>query len=61
MRGEDILFGYAGFHSSFEGLLRRFAENKGVDFCEMVLKVSRREKVRLTEELLNMFCEEMES
>ena len=60
-RGEDILFGYAGFHSSFEGLLRRFAESKGMDFYKAVLDISRKEQVRLTEEVLEKLYGELKS
>lgn len=52
IRSEDILFGYAGFHSSFEALLRRVAERQGQDFYQSILDVSRREQVRLTEDVL---------
>lgn len=51
-RSEDILFGYAGFHSSYEDLLRRVAERQGQDFHQAILDVSRREQVCLTEATL---------
>lgn len=51
-RSEDILFGYAGFHSSYESLLRRASDRYGLDFYKAILDVSRREQVRLTEDVL---------
>ena len=53
IRSEDILFGYAGFHSSFEKTLRNFADETGRDFLELVLLVSRVEKTKITDSLLN--------
>lgn len=52
-RSEDILFGYSGFHSSYEKLLRDYTEDKGLDFYQSIIDVSRIEKGRLSKELLD--------
>jgi len=60
IRSEDILFGYAGFHSSFEGLVRDFADRKGLDFHKAILDVSRKERVFLSKEILDSMIDDLE-
>lgn len=53
IRSEDILFGYSGFHSSYEKILRDYTEEKGLDFYQAIIDVSRQEKGRLTREIID--------
>lgn len=53
IRSEDILFGYSGFHSSYENLLRRYADEHGLDFHQAVIKVCKKEQGRLSREILD--------
>ena len=59
VRSEDILFGYSGFHSSYETLLRDYTEERGIDFYQAIIDVSKHEKGRLSIEVLdNIFKKE---
>ncbi len=52
-RGEDILFGYAGFHSSFENIIRDYSEKRSLDFYQLILDISKKEQIYLDEEVLD--------
>jgi len=51
-RSDDILFGYAGFHSSFENIVRDFTEKYGLDFSQTIIEISKQEQIKLSEEIL---------
>lgn len=53
IRSEDILFGYSGFHSSYETLLRDYTEERGLDFYQSIIDVSKAEKGRFSLETLD--------
>lgn len=57
IRSEDILFGYSGFHSSYEELLRDYTEERGLDFYQAIIDVSKAEKGRLSEERLDQILQ----
>lgn len=59
VRSEDILFGYAGFHSSYESLLRDYTNRKGLDFYQAILDVSRIERTRLSDDILDNLYQNM--
>ncbi len=52
-RSDDILFGYAGFHSSFENRVRTYARKYGLDFRDLILAVSDYERIKVTDEVLD--------
>lgn len=52
VRVEDTLFGYAAFHSSFEGMVKEFSEREGVDFNRMIIEVSKINKTNVDNETL---------
>jgi hypothetical protein len=47
-----ILYGYAGFHSSFEDLVGRYTERHALEYNETILKICKEEKIRLTDSVL---------
>lgn len=50
---EAITFGYAGFHSSFYPLVKDVAANyPDIDIRDLVIKVSEKEKINLTKDLI---------
>jgi 4-hydroxy-2-oxovalerate aldolase len=59
VREEDIVFGYAGFHSAFETMVKEFTEKKGLDFNKFVIAVSKIEKNELTEDILSEIANKM--
>ncbi|MDH5368436.1 MAG: 4-hydroxy-2-oxovalerate aldolase [Gammaproteobacteria bacterium] len=59
IRSEDILFGHSGFHSSYETLLRDYTEEKGIDFYQAIIDVSKHEKGRLSIEILDQILHKM--
>jgi isopropylmalate/homocitrate/citramalate synthase len=52
IKEEDTLFGYAAFHSSFEGMVKEFSEREGVDFNRMIIEVSKINKTNVDNETL---------
>jgi 4-hydroxy 2-oxovalerate aldolase len=48
----DIVYGFAGFHSSFIGIIREVAADQGLDVDRLVMAVSRREQINVTKELV---------
>jgi len=51
---EALTFGFAGFHSSFFPLIQKICKkHPSVDYRDVVLEVSKKEKVNVTEELVN--------
>lgn len=49
---EDTLFGYAAFHSSYEGIVKEFSEREGVDFHKLLIEVSKINKGNVDNETL---------
>ena len=57
---EALTFGFAGFHSSFFPLIQKVREKYPfLDYRDIVLEVSKKEKVKVTEKLVDKVCEEI--
>jgi len=57
---EALTFGFAGFHSSFFPLIQKVSERyPSIDYRDIVLAVSAKEKVKVTERLVNKVFEEI--
>jgi len=57
---EALTFGFAGFHSSFFPLIQKICKkNPYIDYRDVVLEVSKKEKVNVTEELVNEVVEKI--
>jgi len=52
VKEEDTLFGYASFHSSFEDIVKDFAEREGVEFHKMIIEVSKVNKTIVDQNVL---------
>jgi 4-hydroxy 2-oxovalerate aldolase len=48
----DILYGHAGFHSSFESKVRRYAEEENLDYHHFVLALCQQNRLQLNPEIL---------
>ena len=53
IRSDDILFGYAGFHSSYEAEVRKYTERMGLDFHQSIINLCRKERTLVNDEILN--------
>lgn len=57
---EALTFGFAGFHSSFFPLIQKVGKRyPSLDYRDIVLAVSAKEKVKVTEKLVNKVFEEI--
>ena len=57
---EALTFGFAGFHSSFFPLVQKVCKNyTTIDYRDVILALSAREKVNVTEELVKKVIEEI--
>ena len=57
---EALTFGFAGFHSSFFPLVQKVCKNyTTIDYRDVILALSAREKVNVTEELVKKAVEEV--
>jgi len=57
---EALTFGFAGFHSSFFPLIQKVCEKyTTIDYRDVILALSAREKVNVTEELVKKAVEEI--
>jgi len=57
---EALTFGFAGFHSSFFPLIQKGCKkHPSIDYRDVVLEVSKKEKVNVTEELVNKVVEKI--
>jgi len=57
---EALTFGFAGFHSSFFPLIQKICKkHPSIDYRDMVLEVSKKEKVNVTEELVKEVVEKI--
>lgn len=49
---EDILFGYSGFHSSHEEIVKQFTNKHGLDFNKFVTQISKENKTTIDKKIL---------
>lgn len=60
-RSDDILFGYSGFHSSFEKKVRDFADKYGLDFSRTIIDISEKERINVTDQILKNYLNDFNS
>jgi len=59
---EALTFGFAGFHSSFFPLVQKVCKNyTTIDYRDVILALSAREKVNVTEELVKRIIKDLSS
>ncbi len=54
-----IVSGYAQFHSSFMGMISQYAKSYDVDPCKLIINVSRINKIKVTDELVEQEAEKL--
>ncbi len=55
LKEDDILYGCVGFHSAYEDKVKMFSEQHGLDFRELLIKITEIDKVNINDKLLNQF------
>jgi 4-hydroxy 2-oxovalerate aldolase len=59
--GTEIVFGFAGFHSSFYGLVNEVAKERGLDPKELVIALCERERINVDKELVEQIADQLTS
>ncbi len=49
---DDILYGYTGFHSSFEDKVRKFAEDEGLDYRQLIIELCKIDQTQVSDQTL---------
>ena len=56
---DDILYGYTGFHSSFEEKVRKFAEDEGLDYRQLIIELCKLDKTQVTDQTLTDLAQKL--
>ena len=55
-----LTFGFAGFHSSFFPLIKKIIKNHpSIDYRDLIIAISKKEKANVAEELINQVVREI--
>ena len=58
---EDVLYGYAGFHSSFEGIVREFCRQYQLDYVSFVVNLCHLSRSKVNQEILEQVLKTCEN